>query len=88
MREGFAELSHVLLDDALATFVAALAQLLEQAAGRGAALAPPLVQVRLVGVEDARTAPPPSDEEFIRGRRVGEAADRVAGQSQLPGDNA
>lgn len=85
-RERFAELVYVLLDDALATGIPAFTQFLEQAPGRGEALAPPLVQVGLVGIEDARAACPLLDEQFIRTRRVGESANGVAGQAQLPGD--
>jgi hypothetical protein len=86
MREAFAELGHVLLHDALAAGVAALADFLEQVAGNGAALCSPLVQVRLVGVEDARAVGPPADQELVRVRGACEAADRVAGQPEPAGN--
>ncbi|MES5825572.1 hypothetical protein [Streptomyces sp. RG80] len=76
----------VLLHDALAAGVAALAEFLEQVTRDGAALGPPLVQVGLVGVEDAGAARPLSDQEFVRGGRVGEAADGVARQAEPTGD--
>ena len=43
VRERFTELLHVPLHDALAAGVAALTQFLEQAAGDGAALGPPVM---------------------------------------------
>lgn len=82
-RKGFAESVDVLLHDALATGVAALAEFLEQVTRDGAALGPPLVHV---GVEDAGAARPLSDQELVRGGRVGEAADGVARQAEPTGD--
>ncbi|GEC03414.1 hypothetical protein SSP24_10690 [Streptomyces spinoverrucosus] len=67
------------------TFVE-LADLLEQAAGNGAAFRPPLMEVGFVGVEDAGPAGPPPDQELVRGGHIGEAADGVAGQAQSAGD--
>lgn len=77
MRAALAELGHIDLHDVLAAGVATLAYFLEQSAGDGTALGPPLVQVGLVGVEDAGQAGPPADQEFVRARGVGEAADGV-----------
>nr|WP_285509614.1 hypothetical protein [Streptomyces sp. NBRC 13847] len=57
---------HVPLHDSFAAGVAALAEFLEQAAGNSAALGLTLVQVGLVGFEDAGASAPPSDEEFVR----------------------
>ncbi|MFC9625814.1 hypothetical protein ACFTXM_39605 [Streptomyces sp. NPDC056930] len=88
VREGFPEPLHVLLDDAFAVEVAAFAEFLEQAAGDGAALGPPLVQVRLVGIEDAGAAGPASDEWFVRGSRMGESADGIASQAEPAGDDS
>ncbi len=84
--KGFAEPLHVLLHDALASGIAALAEFLEQSAGDGTALRPPLVQVGLVGIKDAGPAGPAADQELVRGGRVGETADGVAGQTEPPGD--
>jgi hypothetical protein len=44
------------------------------------------MQEGLVGVEDGGPAGPPSDQELVRGGRIGEAADGVAGQAQSAGD--
>lgn len=95
MREGFAEPVHVLLHDALVAGVAVFAEFLEQATGDGAALGPPLAQAGLVGGEDGGAARPLSDPEFVRGGRVGQAADGVAarpsrlaiGRSPTPSSN-
>lgn len=87
-REGFAELGHVLLHDALAAGLAVLAYFLEQPAADGAALGPPLVEVGLVGVEDAGAAGPPPDQELVCARRVGEAADGIASQPELTADRS
>ncbi|WP_217212948.1 hypothetical protein [Streptomyces sp. AC550_RSS872] len=65
-----------------------LAQFLEQATGDSATLGPPLVNVGLVGVEDASAAGPLAGQELVRARRVGETADGVAGQPELPADRA
>lgn len=86
VREGFAEPLDVPLHHALAARIAALAGFLEQAAGNGAAFRPSLMEVGFVGVEDAGPARPPSDQELVRGDRIGEAADSVAGQAQSAGD--
>jgi hypothetical protein len=80
-REGFAEPGHAFLHDALAAGVAVFAHFLEQTAGDGASLGPPLVQAWLVGVEDAGAAGPLADQEFVRAGRVGQTAEGVAGQS-------
>jgi hypothetical protein len=45
-----------------------------------------VVEVGLVGVEDAGAAGPPADQQVIGARDTRETAHGVAGQAQLAGD--
>ena len=81
-----AERQHVVADGAVAAVEAALLELGVQLADVGAALVPPLVQVRLVVVQERRPAVPDLDEQFVEGGGAVEAADGLLGQPGLAHD--
>lgn len=87
-RERFAELVDITADDLFLTGVSALPDLFEQVPCDCAALGVALVEIWLVGVEDAHAAGPLADQQFIGIPRAGESSDGVASQPEPAGDGA
>jgi hypothetical protein len=76
-----AECLHVVADGAIAATVAAVAELGVQPPDVGAALVPPLVQVRLVVIQQRRPAVHGLGQQLVNGLGTVEAADGFLGQA-------
>jgi hypothetical protein len=74
----------VATDVAVAVRLALLPDLLPQSPGVLAACPPPLIEVRLVGVESRRAALPLPGEQLLRGGGARETQDGVEGHAELP----
>ncbi|MFJ8595181.1 hypothetical protein [Streptomyces sp. NPDC093598] len=75
--------AQVVADGAVAAAVTALGDLLPQLPGIGAAVIPPLVEIRLERIELGRPVLPLAAEQFLRRIRFRELLDGAVGHTEL-----